>query len=257
MNIQSQIHTEMNTFQFKIAIYLYSKYSIHCQRLASLFEYLPFKIENICIDNKNIKESILSSSKIRVNSVPCLLFVYENGIIEKYEGSETFNLVNEITKAQQKSIPGEKNMKKVKFEKHVEKRYIPCDDSIESTDSDNSDNSDSDFEEKRPKNRKSKSSKKNPNTKRKSEKTGYQKSSKKHKSKLIDIEDIDDLDDLDDNEQENIDSIGSKTSISMNPQTSSSVISSSNIMQKAMEMQQMRDIEVEEANKKIKSALMQ
>ena len=66
-------------------VVLSSKYSTECQKLlkrAAAFNNIQF----ICIDNKTIRHKIAMSNKIQILSVPCVLFIYPSGQIEKFEG---------------------------------------------------------------------------------------------------------------------------------------------------------------------------
>ena len=91
-------------------IILYSKYSQNCKKLLSMArntitELENVELSNICIDNKDIRKKILKSKTLIVKMVPCILVLYPDGGVEKYEGGTAFRWVEEIinnTKQQSK-----------------------------------------------------------------------------------------------------------------------------------------------------------
>ena len=61
-------------------VLLYSKYSNSSSKLLSQLETTPDILENfnlVCIDNKKIRNQILSDEKIKVNVLPCLIRLNE------------------------------------------------------------------------------------------------------------------------------------------------------------------------------------
>jgi hypothetical protein len=84
------------------SVLFYSQYSPNCKRILNLIENskidftLLFNLTNVCIDNAEIRNRILKSTNIKINNVPCLLTIYPDGGVEKYEGSHTFNWFEEI-----------------------------------------------------------------------------------------------------------------------------------------------------------------
>jgi hypothetical protein len=52
-------------------------------------------IRPVCIDNEDIRRQILKDKKIEINSVPCVLIAYNTGSVEKYEGSNAFQWIEE------------------------------------------------------------------------------------------------------------------------------------------------------------------
>ena len=81
---------------------LYSKYSKYCTDLIDRIEKsnIDFtketKLLPVCIDNEDIRKKIISSSNIEIHSVPTVLIIYEDGGVEKYEGDDAFNWVEDI-----------------------------------------------------------------------------------------------------------------------------------------------------------------
>lgn len=52
----------------------------------------------VCIDNEEIREQILTANKIDISTVPCILIVYRNGGIEKYEGGRALQWIEETVR---------------------------------------------------------------------------------------------------------------------------------------------------------------
>jgi len=82
-------------------IILYSKYSNNCKKLMdivrnAIINFENTELSNICIDNKDIRKKILKSKTLLVKAVPCILILYPDGGVEKYEGGTAFRWVEEI-----------------------------------------------------------------------------------------------------------------------------------------------------------------
>lgn len=85
----------------QFSVLLYSKFSTSCTQLISTIEHsIDFisatSLQFLCIDNDNIRKRILNNSDIEVSKVPCVLIVYSNGNVEKYDGGFAFQWVNAI-----------------------------------------------------------------------------------------------------------------------------------------------------------------
>ena len=81
---------------------LNSRYSQPCQNFLNILfdsdiDYKNLlKFVKINIDNKEIRKQILSSNNIDIKYVPCILIIYTNGSVEKYEGNDSFKWLDEI-----------------------------------------------------------------------------------------------------------------------------------------------------------------
>lgn len=81
---------------------LYSQYSSKCKTLVNLIEQCQIDIKSlinlsfVCIDNEKIRKQICSSKNVSIQSVPCILVVYQDGGVEKYEGSNAFRWIEEV-----------------------------------------------------------------------------------------------------------------------------------------------------------------
>lgn len=86
----------------RLSVLLYSEYSMYCNRfLKNIDEALvdirsAVRLRILNIDNKKIRNQILGSSVISVKIVPCVLVVRINGVVEKYEGQDAFNWLEQL-----------------------------------------------------------------------------------------------------------------------------------------------------------------
>ena len=96
-------------------ILIYSKFSQACRKLVELIDSVqPFK-ENtnmLCIDNKNARDRILQSDKLKISEVPCILRIYQdNGYVEMFEGDKAFKLldiyISQLSQIKQNQPPPE------------------------------------------------------------------------------------------------------------------------------------------------------
>ena len=84
-----------------LSVLLYSKYSMHSNRLMNTIKNSNvdfinrFSIQPFCVDNQNVRQRILQNKDIEINTVPCLLLTYPDGGVEKYDGQNLLNWVNE------------------------------------------------------------------------------------------------------------------------------------------------------------------
>ena len=75
---------------------LYSKFSANSKNFLDLINNNNIDyIIPVCVDNKEMRNKIISSS-YQIQYVPCLLFIYGSGSVEKYEGEMAFRWLNEI-----------------------------------------------------------------------------------------------------------------------------------------------------------------
>jgi hypothetical protein len=79
-------------------ILIYSKYSDNSAKLTNLItsNNLQIPIQYLCIDNKDVRNRILSSSKIKIKLVPSILNVFNNGVVQLYEGNYAFQFINNL-----------------------------------------------------------------------------------------------------------------------------------------------------------------
>ena len=83
-------------------VLFWSKYSNNCKKLLELMNEHNFNIENVCVDNKEIRSRILNDKRIKLSKVPTILTLYDTGVIEKYEGTRAFDLFNNAFNEMQK-----------------------------------------------------------------------------------------------------------------------------------------------------------
>lgn len=86
----------------QLSVLLYSKYSPNSKRLLELIKEVPYdfltkaNINLFCIDNHEIRKRVIKSTKLEINIVPCILNVYSDGGVEKYDGENAFKWIEEI-----------------------------------------------------------------------------------------------------------------------------------------------------------------
>lgn len=90
--------------QTSSCILIYSKFSDMCKKLLAGLESSPVNLQEklglkfLCIDNEDIRERILSDKRINLRLVPCLLNIFSNGVVEKYEGTDSFLWIEETVR---------------------------------------------------------------------------------------------------------------------------------------------------------------
>lgn len=90
--------------ELQYSVFLYSKYSSFCKRIFDTFasqnvdldKLSSIKFYPVCIDNDKIRKRIIEDAKIEVESVPCILSIYVNGGVEKYEGGHAFKWIENL-----------------------------------------------------------------------------------------------------------------------------------------------------------------
>lgn len=84
------------------SILVYSKYSQNCKKLFDLMGESGIDFTNgvglqmLCIDNNEIRKRIKSNGQLGVSVVPCVLSIFPNGGVEKYDGATAFNWVEAV-----------------------------------------------------------------------------------------------------------------------------------------------------------------
>ena len=82
--------------QHQLCVLLYSKYSQRSKQLVNALQSAPVDLGSamgltlVCVDNEDIRSKIQRATSVKVNSVPTILMVYNNGGVEKYEGERAF-----------------------------------------------------------------------------------------------------------------------------------------------------------------------
>ena len=83
-----------------LCVLLYSNYSNACKNLLSALTSCPVDLynlaglNNVCIDNETIRKQITTSKNITITSVPCLLVIYQGFRIEKYDGQNLYDWID-------------------------------------------------------------------------------------------------------------------------------------------------------------------
>lgn len=80
-------------------ILFYSKYSQSSNNLLKLIDTCGINIQEILnyrlisVDSKSIRKQLLTNQNIKVNHVPCLLKIFNNGTVEQYNYKELYQLI--------------------------------------------------------------------------------------------------------------------------------------------------------------------
>ena len=74
-------------------VLFWSKYSANSKKLINLMNQYDANIESVCIDNETVRKRLVKDEKIGISVVPTILALYQNGVIEKYEGEKAFELL--------------------------------------------------------------------------------------------------------------------------------------------------------------------
>ena len=82
----------------EILVYLYSNFSKSCAEFKTQINFLNnyLKIISVNIDSKKVRKMILNSKKIKVEYVPCLLIINEEGRLEVYENEQFAKAINNL-----------------------------------------------------------------------------------------------------------------------------------------------------------------
>ena len=73
---------------------LYSKFSNSSKKFVESAGNLP--IHFVCVDNKKVRDRIISDPKLKITFVPCVLSLFSDGKLEKYEGPDAFSWLENI-----------------------------------------------------------------------------------------------------------------------------------------------------------------
>lgn len=102
------------------SILLYSKFSNSSMQLLDLIKSInanlldQFNIKMLCVDNKIIRKKILNSSNIQIKSVPCMLTLLNNGVIEQYDANKLLTFFTGI--AEKENLRKEQELMRIKEE---------------------------------------------------------------------------------------------------------------------------------------------
>jgi hypothetical protein len=89
-------------------ILLYSKYSQTSQTLFNLIQSsgVDFSfLKPICVDNKNVRKRIQNDTRFDIKHVPCVLILYLDGRVEKYENHTVFEWIKTFLPPQPQPSP--------------------------------------------------------------------------------------------------------------------------------------------------------
>jgi len=86
------------------SVLIFSKYSPNCKRVFDMINasgidldrVIGSKLQPLCIDNAQVRQRIKNNNQIDVTSVPCILSVFPNGGVEKYDGGHAFSWIENL-----------------------------------------------------------------------------------------------------------------------------------------------------------------
>lgn len=89
-------------------VLIFSKFSNACKALIEMIENseIQTSFQELCIDNKQIRNIVQGSKKFNIKTVPCILNVDRaSGIVKQYEGVKAFELIQSLTPPPRVSTP--------------------------------------------------------------------------------------------------------------------------------------------------------
>lgn len=123
----------------QLCVLLYSKYSQKSKKLMDIIKFSgidfesEFNLTTLCVDNEDVRQRILNSKSIEIKIVPCILIVYTDGGVEKYEGTtaadwieEKINSLFPQEQTEPEPIQTEEKKEKRKSKKRVSKDAPPA-----------------------------------------------------------------------------------------------------------------------------------
>jgi hypothetical protein len=118
----------------QLSVLLYSKYSPMCKKLMNIIESTQINftsLQTICIDNQKVRERIQEDKHIDITSVPCILVIFPDGVIEKYDDYHSFEWIQQIiinqspTQSESPTKPQQKTDEQLRREKQeLERRLL-------------------------------------------------------------------------------------------------------------------------------------
>lgn len=122
----------------QFSVLLYSKYSPLSKKILDIIQSSSVNLEQIvslqtlCIDNEKVRKRIYQNKQIDITSVPCILVIFPDGGIEKYDGAPAFQWIEEILQKfaysppppQQPPPPPQKSLQQIQIEKQRKQKII-------------------------------------------------------------------------------------------------------------------------------------
>ena len=89
------------------SILFYSKFSTHCKNLLQLMSDMNIDMDTVSLDNKEAKSIVTKSSTFQIKSVPTIISIKDNGVIEVYVGNDAKTFIYSIyqQRIESKSTP--------------------------------------------------------------------------------------------------------------------------------------------------------
>jgi len=120
----------------QFSVLLYSKYSPLSEKILDIIRSSPVNLEQVvslqtlCIDNEKIRKRIYQNKQIDITSVPSILVIFPDGVIEKYDGVSVFQWIEEILHKftpppqPQQPPPPQKSLQQLQLEEQQKQKII-------------------------------------------------------------------------------------------------------------------------------------
>jgi hypothetical protein len=78
-----------------IIVVLYSKFSSACKNFVSILGTMDImkSIQFVCVDNRELRKTIVEEGNLKVSYLPCLLKIFDSGDIQLFEGQTAFDVL--------------------------------------------------------------------------------------------------------------------------------------------------------------------
>lgn len=113
----------------KFSILLYSKYSEYSLQLINLIKdsnidfVNKFNFKLLCVDSEKIRKRILQKNDFDIKVVPCILIVYDDGRLEKYEDLKAFEWTEQIISQFYPQLPPQPQQQVINTEQEIIDNY--------------------------------------------------------------------------------------------------------------------------------------
>lgn len=88
-----------------MVVLVYSKHSVHAMNLLHTMEGV-LEFRKLSIDHPDVRHRLATHNRFGIHVVPCILVMYSNGSIQKYEGQDAYTWVHStLQKMQRLSEP--------------------------------------------------------------------------------------------------------------------------------------------------------
>lgn len=102
----------------QFSVFLFSKYSQACKNLFDRIansgidfdKEVGSKLQLLCIDNEKVRRRVQDHKKLEITVVPCILSIFQNGVVEKHEADHAFSWIDNLIQKIKLSQPINQHM---------------------------------------------------------------------------------------------------------------------------------------------------